>query len=319
VNKYIIGLDIGGTAIKGALFSESGEIAFRNEIATPHDSGQAFFIDTLCDFAAALSDGHTVDAVGLGIAGILDPACTTLLESPNMPALRGMPLKAQLEQRLHCPVIIENDANAAALGELRAGAGRGLSNFLFFTLGTGIGSGLILNSRLWRGEQGRAGEFGHVTVYPEGELCGCGKRGCLEAHSSGTAIVRMAAAAAHQHSATALRAYAEIPSELTPKIVYQHARAGDAVSRDIFKAMALGLAIAIANVHTLLDIYTFIAGGGVSRAYDYFYPMVMEEIDQRIFSSVRGRIRLLRAELGNDAGVYGAAYAAREALNLAGL
>jgi len=258
VNNCIIGLDIGGTAIKGALFGESGEIAFRNEIATPHDSGQAFFIDTLCDFAAALSDGHTVDAVGLGIAGILDHECTTLLESP--------------------------------------------------------GSGLILNSRLWRGEQGRAGEFGHITVYPEGELCGCGKKGCLEAHSSGTAIVRMAAAAAHQHSATALRAYADTPEELNPKIVYQNACAGDAVSRDIFKAMAQGLALAIANVHTLLDLYTFIAGGGVSRAYDYFYPMVMEEIDQRIFSSVRGRIRLLRAELGNDAGVYGAAYAAREVL-----
>lgn len=314
MNKPIIGLDIGGTAIKGALFAEFGEIVARNEIATPHDSGQEFFIDSLCDFVRGLVDGQAVDAVGLGIAGILDPECTTLIESPNMPVLRGMPLKAHLEQRLHCPVIIENDANAAALGELQAGAGRGHANFLFFTLGTGIGSGLILNSRLWRGEQGRAGEFGHLTVYPEGALCGCGKRGCLEAHSSGTAIVRMAVEAMRQHSDTELRCHADTPSALTPEIVYQLARAGDAVCRDIFKSMARGLAIAIADVHNLLDMYTFIVGGGISRAYDYFSPMVMDDIDQRVFSSARGRLRLLRAELGNDAGVYGAYYAAREAL-----
>lgn len=314
MNNCIIGLDIGGTAIKGALFTGSGEIAVKDQTATQHDRGPEYFIDSVCGFVRSLARGHVVDAVGAGVAGIVDLDRTTLIEAPNMPGLRRVPLKLLLEDRLHCPVIIENDANAAALGELQAGAGRGLANFLFFTLGTGIGSGLVLNSRLWRGEQGRAGEFGHLTVYPEGALCGCGKRGCLEAHSSGTAIVRMAVDASRQHSDTELRCHADTPAALTPEIVYQLARAGDAVCRDIFKSMARGLAIAIADVHNLLDIYTFIVGGGISRAYDLFCPMVMEDIDLRVFTSARGRIRLLRAELGNDAGVYGALYAAREAL-----
>ncbi len=313
MKKCIIGLDIGGTAIKGALFADTGALTVRDEIASRHGSGAPGFMDSVCEFVMTLSRRRPVGAVGLGIAGVLDPDRATLIESPNMPELPGYPLKAELEKRLRCPVIIENDANAAALGELKAGTGRGHENFIFFTLGTGIGSGLILNSRLWRGEQGRAGEFGHVTVYPGGEPCGCGKRGCLEAHSSGTAIVRMAAAAARQSGGTVLRAYADTPGDLTPELIYRHARAGDEICLDIFKSMARGLATAIAGVHTLLDICTFIVGGGVSGAYDLFCPMVLKEVDQRVFCSSRGRVRLLKAHLGNDAGVYGASYAARQA------
>ncbi len=314
MKNYFIGLDIGGTAIKGALLDDDGAVIRSDQVATSHDNGRDMFVDSICELALGLARDYSFKAVGLGVAGMLDPERTTLVESPNMPGLSRVPLKAMLEQRLHCPVALENDANTAALGELTSGAGRGHQNFLFFTLGTGVGSGLILNSCLWRGEQGKAGEFGHVTVYHDGEVCGCGKRGCLEAHSSGTAIVRMARAAALQNATTALRMYADRPAELTPKIVYQYAVNGDAVCRDIFEAMAQGLAIAIADVNNLLDIYVFIAGGGISRAYDLFAPLVMEEIDRRVFKAARGRIRLIQAQLGNDAGVYGAWHVARAAL-----
>lgn len=314
MEHFVVGLDIGGTNIKGALINACGDIVYKELIATCHDSGHESFVDGLCDLICKLTQGYRLNAVGLGIAGMLDAERSMVLESPNMPQLQRLPLRNMLAQRLHCRVIIENDANVAAQGELRAGAGRGLSNFLFFTLGTGIGSGLILNECLWCGEQGKAGEFGHVTVEPDGELCGCGRYGCLEAYSSGTAIMRMARNAAFHHQDSALRAYADNPSAITPEIVYQHALTGDAACCLIFKTMARGLAIAIANVNNLLDIHSFIIGGGISRAFDLFSPMIMEELDQRVFIMSRDSIRLIRAQLGNDAGVIGAGFLALDAL-----
>jgi glucokinase len=315
VKARVIGIDIGATAVKGALFDEAGTCVRRDAAATLHASGKELFVGGICDLINLLAHDTTVEAVGIGIAGMLDRSREVLFESPNMPGIKNLPLKSMLEQQLRIPVVIENDANMAALGELHYGAGRGLSNFLLCTLGTGVGSGLILDGHLWRGEQGRAGEFGHLTVYPDGELCGCGKRGCLEAYSSGSAIVRMARAAARGDNAGALRDYAEMPSAITPERVYDYAFAGDAACREIFRTMARALAIAVADVAALLDINVFIIGGGVSRAYDFFSPMVMKEIEQHVFSSSRGHIRLLRAQLDNDAGVCGAGLAAREALN----
>lgn len=311
----MVGLDIGGTAVKGALLSAGGTIVCKEVIATCHDSGYERFVDSLCDLTCKLAQGNTLDAVGLGIAGVLDAERSTVLESPNMPQLQHLPLRMMLEQRLHCRVIIENDANAAAEGELRAGAGQGWENFLFFTLGTGIGAGLILNACLWCGELGKAGEFGHITVEPDGELCGCGRRGCLEAYSSGTAITRMARNAALLHPESALRSYTDNPSAITPEIVHKHALAGDAACLLIFKTMAQGLAIAIADVNNLLDIHSFIIGGGISRAFELFSPMIMEELDQRVFIISRDNIRLIRAQLGNDAGVLGAGFLALDRLD----
>lgn len=315
MSQCIIGCDIGGTAVKAALVNKDGSIVRSAEIPSLHGRGHEGFVKSVCDLVTRLAQGCSCDAVGLGIAGMLDPARTRLVNSPNMPLLNGIPLKQMLEQQLECPVYIENDANAAALGELHAGAGRTHSQFLFFTLGTGIGSGLILNKRLWIGEAGKAGEFGHVTVYPDGELCGCGRRGCLEAHASGTAIVRMAREAAQRDTASSLYAYRERSAEITPELVYRLAGAGDEASRTVFSSMARALAIAIAGVNNLLDIHTFIVGGGISRAYDLFCPLVMDELDRMVFGLSRGRINLLRAQLGNDAGVCGAAWAAREALS----
>jgi len=315
VSQCIIGCDIGGTAVKAALVNKNGSIVRSAEIPSLHKRGHEGFVKSVCDLVMRLAQGRSPDAVGLGIAGMLDPGRTKLVNSPNMPLLNGIPLKQMLEQQLKCSVYIENDANAAALGELHAGAGRTHSQFLFFTLGTGIGSGLILNKRLWIGEAGKAGEFGHVTVYPDGELCGCGRRGCLEAHASGTAIVRMARDAALRDEQSSLYAYQKRIAEITPELVYRLAGAGDEASRTVFSSMSRALAIAISGVNNLLDIHTFIVGGGISRAYDLFYPLVMDELDQMVFGLSRGRINLLRAQLGNDAGVSGAAWAAREALS----
>jgi glucokinase len=314
MENMVVGLDIGGTAVKGVLLSTSGETVRNEVIATCHEAGQEEFVASLCDFAHNLARGYTIKTLGLGIAGLLDRERTMLLESPNLPGLQWLPLKNMLEQRLMCPVIIENDANVAALGELRAGAGRGHSNFLFFTLGTGIGSGIILNKSLWMGEQGKAGEFGHMTIDPGGQVCGCGRRGCLEAYSSGTAIVRMARLASLSNEDSALHEYADDLAAITPKVVYQYALNADRACCIIFETMARGLASAIADVNNLLDIHTFIVGGGISMASDFFIPMVMEALDQKLFTMSRGQVTLIRAQLGNDAGVLGAGYMALDRL-----
>jgi len=314
MEQYVVGLDIGGTAVKGALINTAGDIVYQDSIATCHDFKNNGFVESLNEFILNLLRGNKIQALGVAIAGVLDSERTMLIESPNLPQLKNLPLQNLMLQRFHCPVIIENDANAAAFGELHFGSGRGCDNFLFFTLGTGIGSGVVLERSLWRGELGKAGEFGHVTVEPDGQLCGCGKKGCLEAYSSGTAIIRMARKAAANNPDTALHSYADDIASITPERVYQAALAGDGASRMIFKTMARGLAIAIADVNNLLDIHTFIIGGGISGACKFFVPMILEELEQRVFKISREKIKIVKAQLGNDAGVLGAGLLAGQKL-----
>jgi glucokinase len=256
-------------------------------------------------------------AVGIGIAGVLDSRRTTLLESPNLPQLHNAPLKELLESELRIPVLLENDANCGALGELWAGAGRALDNFLFFTIGTGIGAGLILNGRLWSGENGKAGEFGHVIVNPSGAQCACGRHGCLEAHASGSAITRLAREGLAQGRQTSLQSLLhDRPDAVTPESVYHEAVKGDRFCLDIFHEAARFLAIGIANVNNLLDIHSFIIGGGVSKALHLVEGYLLNETRQRVFGVSKERIHVSLTKLGNDAGIYGAGYVARELLAL---
>lgn len=303
----VIGIDVGGTMIKAGLFDGSGTLLKKDEL--PTGAGP----DELCENIAALAGRLQTDttgatAVGIGIAGLLDAGRHVLIESPNLPRLRQLPLRETLQQKLSLPVHLENDANAAALGELWAGQGRGLDNFLLLTLGTGIGSGLILNGRLWTGELGKAGEFGHTVVDPAGPQCACGRRGCVEACASGSALVRMAREAIARGDDTTLAGTP--PEELTPKAIYTAAHNGDAVARELFQIAARHLATAIANVNNLLDIHTFIIGGGVSKAASIFQAGLLEHIRHNVFAASRDKIRVVISELGNDAGIFGAAFLA---------
>lgn len=317
MHKHIIGIDIGGTMIKGALFDRQGVLIKKESVPTADEGGQEQFIETIVSLAAILGSAvPAVASIGIGIAGVLDAKRTTLLESPNLPRLHELQLKQMLESKISVPVLLENDANCAALGELWAGAGRGVSNFLFFTLGTGIGSGLILNGRLWTGEQGKAGEFGHIIVNPLGALCACGKQGCLEAHASGSAITRMACEALARGDASSLQSlYRESSDALTPERIYLEARNGDVLCNAVYREAAQYLAIGIANVNNLLDIHTFIIGGGVSKAMHLVETYLLEEVTKRVFEVSRERIRISVSQLGNDAGVYGAGYMALHGLS----
>ena len=314
MNDYIVGIDIGGTMIKGASFDTGGGLLRKEETSTQAEKGPEKLIENIVSLAHLLQTGNDkTSAMGIGIAGVLNKDRTVLLESPNLPLINNLPLKKLLESELNIPVFLENDANVAALGELWAGDGKGLDNFLLLTLGTGIGSGLILGGSLWTGETGKAGEFGHVIVNPQGAQCGCGKKGCLEAHSSGSAMTRMAREALAKGRDSSLQnLYKDNPDALTPKAIYTEAKNGDALCLDIFQEAARFLAIAISDVNNLLDIHNFIIGGGVSKAYHIFEGGLRGEVEKKVFNVSRDKIRITISKLGNDAGVFGAGYLAKQ-------
>jgi glucokinase len=318
MQNYCIGIDIGGTMIKGALFGSDGQPVLKRSVETRADKGRDAVLNSLTSLIHSLhSTEQRVSSVGIGVAGVLDPQKEGLLQSPNITVLEQVPLKKLLSEALHLPVFLENDANAAALGEQWAGAGRELDNFLLITLGTGIGGGFILQGKLWSGESGKAGEFGHMVVNADGEACACGKRGCLEAYSSATAIKRMAQDALRAGACSGLQNLSGGDfSALDAEMVHQAALQGDAVSRDIFKQMARYLAIGISNVNNLLDIHNFIIGGAVSNSFEVFGPFLLEGINRQVYQISRNKIVIRVSQLGNDAGVYGAAYLALQKINV---
>lgn len=318
MQNYFIGIDIGGTMIKGALFGSDGLPVLKRSAETRADKGRDAVLNSLTSLIQSLHNtDQRASSVGIGVAGVLNPPKEVLLQSPNIKVLEQVPLKKMLSDALHLPVFLENDANAAALGEQWAGAGRELDNFLLITLGTGIGGGFILHGELWSGENGKAGEFGHMVVKADGEACACGKRGCLEAYSSATAIKRMAQDALRAGACSGLQNLSGSDfSAIDAKMVYQAALQGDAVSMDIFKHMARYLAIGISNVNNLLDIHSFILGGAVSNAFEVFGHFLLEEVNRQVYQVSRNKIVISVSQLGNDAGVYGAAYLALQRINV---
>jgi len=312
MGSHVIGIDVGGTMIKGGLFDEHGTLIKKESIPTGKGDDQEHFIDAISSLAGLLQKDGPASGLGMGAAGVIDRERTLLIESPNLPCLNNFPVKQMLERTLSMPVFIENDANVAALGERWAGSGKDESSFLLITLGTGIGSGLILNGSLWSGEKGKAGEFGHLVVNPDGALCACGKKGCLEAHASGTAIVRMAREELAAGGQTSLQPSHDTPDGVTPEAVYREAKKGDRICADIYYTAARYLAVGIANVNNLLDIHHFILGGGVSKAFDLFADVLIKEIRCNVFSVSRDAVRVVVSRLGNDAGIYGAGYLAKE-------
>ena len=256
--------------------------------------------------------------IGVGVPGLIDSETGRLVESPNLPGWSDYDVQGEIEQRLATSVILENDANAAALGELWLGAGRGMESLCMYTLGTGVGGGLILQGRIWRGWNGMAGELGHCNVEPAGHPCGCGSWGCLEQYASANAVRRMAAEALASGAATELRAVGN--GNLDSLAVYECAMRGDAEAKKIFERVGRALGLAIAAMVNTLNLPLYAIGGGVSSAWDAFAPSMFDEVRKRSFvyagttaadgSGLGGRqrsTRIVRALLGGDGGLYGAA------------
>jgi len=332
MSTFAIGVDLGGTNLRIAAVDEQGHLIEKVTLETKISLGRDHVISDMCDAIQRLSEKYqgsdALLGIGVGVAGIIDMHTGYLRDSPNLPG-PDYPVLAEIERRLQTTVILENDANAAALGEQWLGAARNYPDMAMITLGTGVGGALVLGGKIFHGMTGMAGEFGHTTIEPDGNPCGCGNRGCLEQYASATAVVRMAKEEIARAGAPALASAAQSGAEFNAELVYKLALRGDEPARRVFRRAGRALGIALATLVNSLNLPMHVIGGGVSSAWDAFSPAIFEELRQRsmvyaatapadpLATSQRssGRIDagsarktiVTRALLGSDAGLYGAA------------
>lgn len=315
MTSFAIGVDLGGTNLRIAAVDEGGKLLEKittdTGVARPRDEVIAEMCRAIQTLAKKRESDGKLAGVGVGVPGIIDLGSGTVRESPNLPGWHDYPVREEVERRLGTRVILENDANAAALGEKWLGAGREVDDLCMITLGTGVGGGIVLGGRIWHGMTGMAGELGHITVEPEGPPCGCGNRGCLEQSASAKAIERMAREAAASGNAPALaRATAE--RDFSSETVCQLAESGDAAAREIFGRVGRALGIVLAGLVNTFNLPMYVIGGGVADAWEMFSPVMLEEVRKRSFvyaatSAGKHATVITRARLGSDAGLYGAA------------
>jgi glucokinase len=308
-----VGIDVGGTKIAALVVDRAGRVLAREVRPTPADD-QAATLDAMVDASRSLASGEVV-GVGIAAAGLIDLE-GVMRFAPNL-AWRDVPLAAHLGRALRLPVVAENDNNAAAWGEYRFGAGRGARSLLLVGVGTGIGGGIVLDGRPYRGAGGFAAEIGHIVLLPDGPACGCGNRGCWEQLASGTAITRggIAAAGRHPHSLL-VRLSRGDPAAVTGQMVTEAAHAGDAVSRGVLVEVGHWLGIGIAALVNVLDPDVVVVGGGASRAGDLLLAPLRDSFDRHVEARAwRTHLSIEPAQLGNDAGGIGAAALAFDAVD----
>jgi glucokinase len=315
MSRFAIGVDLGGTNLRVAAINENGGLFDQVNLLTEVEKGREDVVDRLSSGILQLVERwknvYQLAGIGVGIPGIIRMKDGVLVASPNLPGWENFNIRAQIARRLNSPFYLENDANAAALGEKWIGSGKACDHLCFLTMGTGIGGGLILNGKIWHGVAGMAAELGHVTIYPNGRPCKCGSQGCLEAYAAASAVV--IAAKEHLEAGKAspgLREAAASGKTLTSALIYQLARQGDASSVAVFQEVGRALGIAIANFTNIFDIDIFVLGGGAVDAWDAFEKSMFEEVPKRSYIFRNDPRRILKSHLGNQAGIFGAAYLA---------
>jgi glucokinase len=331
--SFSIGVDLGGTNLRIAAVNTEGHLLEKISLAANIARGPDHVIAQMCDAVQNLSFKHKGSGefigVGVGVPGIVDADSGIMKKAANLPGWENYPARAEIKRRLRVDgssdepsVVIENDARAAALGEQWIGAAHGVANVAVLTLGTGIGGCVILDGKIWRGLNGLAGEFGHVTVEPDGIPCGCGNRGCAERYASASALIRMTHEAVATGNAPALAQLVRSEPDFGAKSICALALNGDEPSRRIFTTFGRYLGILLADLVNILNLDMFVIGGGVASAWDAFAPKMLEELRTRSIvyaaaapiegaapprTNIDRRTVITRAVLGSDAGLYGAA------------
>jgi glucokinase len=296
--EYSIGVDLGGTNLRAAAIDRSGtmlaKIAGSTQLSAGREAVVADMVASIRKLSAQLG-ADSLAGVGVGVPGFIILEKGIITGSPNLPGFDNFPIRDDIERQLGAPVVLENDANAAALGEKWMGAGRDYNDLVLLTLGTGIGGGIISGGKVLHGFVGMAGELGHTTVVPTGNPCGCGNQGCLEKHASATAVVSMARMMG-------------LGDHLTSEEVYLLAAGGDEKAKAVFIAMGQALGTALATLVGIFNFPLYLLSGGMLPAWDLFAPAMMAECRRRSFVFRNTDTRIDKATLGNEAGLYGAAY-----------
>src|SRR5580658_7090424 len=309
-----IGVDVGGTKVAAGVVDADGRIVAKLKRSTPAAS-PVQTEQAIADVVMELLADHEVAAIGLGAAGFVDADRATMLFAPNL-AWRDEPLKQRVEERIGCEVVVENDANASAWAEVRFGAARGFSDVMIVNVGTGIGAAILVNGELYRGRWGIAGEPGHVRVVPDGRLCGCGNRGCWEQYCSGSALVAEAREFARRTPEGAIRLLqlgGGRPEGISGPQITQAAIEGDPGARRCFQTIGGWLGQGLADLAAILDPACFVIGGGVSEAGDLLLDPARAAFERALTGrGYRPYAEIRAAQLGEDAGMVGAADLARQ-------
>jgi glucokinase len=305
----VFAADLGGTHLRAATVDEAGRIHARLKQNTPQAETPDEIVQALvsaareCDKQSGVV-GNDLRAISVVVPGSVNVKAGLIVKAPNLPCLDGFRLTDALTQELGRPAILENDANAAAVGEMWQGAGRGRRTIVCVTLGTGVGGGIILDGKLWRGVNDSAAEIGHMCVDPFGGVaCACGSRGCLEVYASATAIVRMTREARPRHPNSVLQA----KQNLTAEKIFCAGLQGDELALEVFRRMGVYLGIGLANLINILNPEMIVIGGGVVNGWDLFVKDMNHQIAERAFPLPAAQVKVVPGECGDDAGLLGAA------------
>ncbi len=306
MDNWVVGVDLGGTKVELGLVSPDDRIVDRRRIPTNPQDGAAQLVtrigQAVDELKAALPDGESIAALGICSPGPVDPAAGLLIDPPNLQGLHNTPLRSLLESALNIPVVLEHDANAAALGDFHFGAGSDADDMAFIVVGTGVGAAIIVDDELYRGRHGAAGEIGHVTLDRHGEACSCGNRGCVETFISGPWLGRRYAAAV------------QLPEEKVGGAeVATLAAEGDPIAKRVLADAGEALGIAVATMAMIVDVDLYVIGGSVAKAGDLLLEPARQAVPRHSFASVGSRVRIVPTALGDDGPVLGCAWLAREA------
>ena len=322
-DDLVLGIDIGGSKILTAVFDSQGEILSSDESTTHAIKGSEAVIQSILDSAhRALEQAKVavseLTAIGIGAPGISNPETGILFTSPNLPGWHNIPLKDILQERLGKKTFLINDANAAALGEFYFGAARGTRNFIYITLSTGIGGGIIIDGKIYSGAIGAAGEVGHMTIDDNGPIWNCGNRGCWETLASGTALAREAKLRIKEGVRTSILEYADGDVEkVTAQVIHSAAEQGDNLAKELIARTGYYVGVGLANLINIFNPELIIIGGGLSNIGDMLLQPALKTAGERAYKEAFQAVRFASAELGRNSGVIGAAvFALRETRKL---
>jgi glucokinase len=313
-----LGIDLGGTKILTAVANTQGDMLSRDHSITPAKEGQEAVVKSILESVGRALDQARISApdltaVGVGAPGLSNPETGILFTSPNLPGWKDVPLRDIIENELGKKTFLINDANAAAVGELYFGAGRGARNFIYITVSTGIGGGIIIDGKICTGSIGTAGELGHMVINDEGPLCNCGNRGCWEALASGTALAREARHEIKNGATTSILQLAGGDLEkINAEVIHEAAQDGDRLATELIARIAYYLGVGLANLINIFNPEVIVIGGGLSNIGDMLLKPAFEEAGRRAFKPAYQAVRFARAELGRNSGVMGAAAFALE-------
>jgi glucokinase len=325
MSSFSIGVDLGGTNLRVAAYTRASGLLETILLPTRLSAGRHAVVEDMCHAIRKLLSNHSTQheliGVGIGTPGPLELPAGRLHNPPNLPGWDGFELRAEVEACLDMPVTVESDANVAALAECILGSGNtlGIDSLCMLTLGTGIGSGIILNGKIWHGSHGMAGEAGHTNIWPDGPACGCGSNGCLEMYASATAVRRIALESAQSGTAPAIAALASRKPDFTTRDLADLAKSGSADAQKVFDDVGRALGIGIGDLVNILNLPLFVVGGGLANAWDLFSPALFQETTHRSYvyrltepgsavlnGNMNTGTRIIAAELGAESGLLGA-------------